>query len=155
MIKIYKLIYNGEIVYVGQTKQKYLSSRKSNGYKNNEKLHKISKECKIELIEETTDILRERYWIEKLSSEGHILFNIKKGAGFNREEYMKVYCEENKEYLNEYQKEYQKEFRENNKEYFKEYYKKNKEKKEKRKLSNQPKAIYMREYRQRKKLEIL
>ena len=153
MIKIYKLIYNGEIIYVGKTKQKYLSSRKSIGYKWNKQLHNLSKESKIELIEETIDILRERYWIERLRSEGCILLNKQKGSGFDNKEY-------HKEYGKEYRKEniYKiKEYRENNKEYMKEYmkeyYKNNKDKKEKRKLSQTKQAIYIREYRQRKKLE--
>ena len=67
MIKIYKIIdnTNGNI-YIGKTNQKYLSDRLSS--------HKYDKECmsreiikngdyKIELIEETDDESRERYWI--------------------------------------------------------------------------------------------
>jgi len=87
MIKIYKLIYNGEIVYVGQTK-KELKVRKSGGYGKNIPFYK---DCEIELIEETDDKSRERYWIEKLKDEGHPLMNIKEGNGVDWQEYWKEY----------------------------------------------------------------
>jgi hypothetical protein len=128
MIKIYKLIHDGQIVYVGQTTSKYLSSRKYNGYGNTVPFYK---ECSIEIIEETYDITRERYWIDKLTSEGHPLLNKISGVtGLDPKEYRKQYREKNKEKSKEYMKEY----RENNKEkikeyakeYYKEYYQKNK-----------------------------
>jgi hypothetical protein len=128
MIKIYKLIHNGQIVYIGQTKQK-LTRRKDGGYYKNEKLHKISKECKIELIEETDDVSRERYWIDKLKGEGHNLLNKYYGNGLD-----------NKEYQKKYQKGYQKEYQ-------KEYYEKNKE------VINQKRKEYQKEYRKRKKMK--
>jgi hypothetical protein len=144
MIKIYKLIYNNEIVYVGQTKQKYLSSRKAAGYGDTVPFFK---ECSIELIEETLDKSRERYWIERLINEGHTLLNKRDGdTGLDRikyqGEYQKEYYEKNKEKKREYQKEYKKVFRENNKEYMKEYCQNNKEKKRE----------YDREYYEKKKL---
>lgn len=102
MIKIYKLIHNGEIVYVGQTKQK-LNTRKAKGYSN----VPFYKECKIELIEETDDVSREKYWIDKLRSEGHPLLNKRDGdTGLDYKEYQKEYKEKNKEYEREYNKEY-------------------------------------------------
>ena len=68
MYKIYKIIDNtNNNIYIGITKQKYLCHRLSS--------HKRKKDCvakeiikngdyRIELIEETDDKLRERYWIE-------------------------------------------------------------------------------------------
>jgi hypothetical protein len=117
MIKIYKLIYDNEIVYVGKTTQR-LERRKAAGYGDTVPFFK---ECLIELIEETTDVSREEYWIEKLRSEGHALLNKRGGeTGLDRKEWF----ENNKQYFKEY--------RENNKEkikeYIKEYRLKNKEK---------------------------
>jgi hypothetical protein len=119
MIKIYKLIHNGQIVYVGQTKQR-LNRRKASGYAKNEQLHKITKECKMELIEETDDVSRERYWIELLKSEGHPLLNILKGSGLDKAEYDKEYQKR------ENRKDSRKRWRENNKEKIKEYNKQRK-----------------------------
>ena len=110
MIKIYKLIHNEQIVYVGQTKQKYLSTRKAKGYG---KTVPFYRECKIELIEETDDVSRERYWIERLRSEGHQLLNKQEGNGVS--DYKEYYKEYNKEWI-ENNKEYHKEWRNNNKE---------------------------------------
>ena len=116
MIKIYKLIHDGQIVYVGQTKQKYLSSRKKLGYGDT---IPFFKECKIELIEETDDITRERYWIDRLKNEGHPLLNMNRGRGFNKKEYQKKY--QNFITQTGASKEYQKEWREKNREKKREY----------------------------------
>ena len=127
MTKIYKLIHNGEIVYVGKTTYKLLSKRKSCGYAKNEQLHKISKECTIELIEETDDITRENYWIDLLRSEGHPLLNKRGGdTGLDTKEYYKEYQKEYKEKIKEYRKEYREKNKEKRKEYSKEYYLKKK-----------------------------
>lgn len=68
MYKIYKIVDNtNDNIYIGITTQKYLCNRLSS--------HKYDKDCmsfeiiknddyKIELIEETDDKSRERYWIE-------------------------------------------------------------------------------------------
>ena len=120
-IKIYTLIYQGQIVYVGQTTMKYLSSRKSSGYGNTVPFYK---ECTIHLIEETDDVSRERYWIEKLKKEGHPLLNKEAGAsGLDKKEYQK-----------EYRMEYLKEYQNRNKDKIKSY-----------------KTSWQREYRQKKK----
>jgi hypothetical protein len=107
MIKIYKLIHNGQIVYVGQTKLKYLSTRKAQGYGDTVPFFK---DCSIEIIEETDDISRERYWIELLKSQGHPLLNILKGDGLDKKEYDKEYSRKyrtnNREKVREYHKEY-------------------------------------------------
>jgi hypothetical protein len=142
MNKIYKLIHNGVVVYVGRTKQT-LKKRKSLGYKGCG-VESIHKECDIELIEETSDVSRERYWIDYYKDT---LLNIQRGdTGLCKKEY-------GKEYGKEWQKEYDKEWYEANKEkvreYQREYYHKNKwyeANKEKMKK-------YSKEYYQKKKLK--
>jgi len=93
MIKIYKLIHNGQIVYVGQTKNR-LGKRRSGHiqFMNSIGITNFG----IKLIEETTDISRERYWIERLRSEGHNLLNKHKGNGLDIKEYQKEYREKKK-----------------------------------------------------------
>ena len=73
--KIYKLIYKNDIIYVGSTKQKYLSQRKAVGYPNIPK--DIWKNSDIILLEETDDKLREEYWIKYHINNGCILYNIR------------------------------------------------------------------------------
>ena len=128
MVKIYKLIFKGEIVYVGKTKLS-LERRKNGGYSKSVPFYK---ECKIELIEETEDESRERYWIEKLSEEGHPLLNIKKGNGLDYKEYAKKFKNDNPTYFKEYYLNYHKEHYEKNKEKIREktrkYHEENKEK---------------------------
>ncbi len=109
--KIYRLLDNELVVYIGRTKNT-LSIRKNGGYGKNTEYFK---ECKIELIEETDDVSRERYWIEYYISLGIKLLNIKKGDGFNQ----KNYYSENKEWF----KNYYKKWNENNTEKVKDYYK--------------------------------
>jgi hypothetical protein len=126
--KIYKLVHNGLVVYVGKTKRK-LKERKSTGYKENSAVQSIYKECDMVLIEETNDVSRERYWIEQYNDT---IFNIRRGnTGMNREEYMKEWREDNKEY--------QKEYREANREYYKQYHR-------------EYQREYMKEYRKKKKI---
>lgn len=99
MIKIYKLIYNNEIVYVGKTKLKYLSTRKAQGYGNTVPFYR---DCSIELIEETNDISRENYWIQRLKQEGHPLLNKNGGHGWSN--ILNSYVNNIKEYKREYQR---------------------------------------------------
>jgi len=142
MIKIYKLTFKDEVVYIGQTKRK-LYKRKCNGYDN----IPFYKECKIELIEETDDESRERYWIKFYLDLGAPLLNIRLGNGFDTKEYNKNYREKNKGYYVNYLRDYSKKYYEENKEkvlesiknykkenkeniikYSKDYYEENKEK---------------------------
>ena len=67
MFKIYKLVHAGKIVYIGCTTQE-LKRRKSNGYRSNEAVNSIRKECEIELIEET-DMRDDKEEDEKVSPE--------------------------------------------------------------------------------------
>ena len=78
MYKIYKLVYNNEVVYIGQTTRS-LEKRKSSGYPNNEELNKIYKECDIILIEETNSKSSEGYWIFHYKNNNCNLLNINNG----------------------------------------------------------------------------
>ena len=99
MIKIYKIVYESNIIYIGRTKYT-LKVRKSK--KNYSVPAEIYKQSTIELIEETEDVSRERYWIGYYKSKGVKLMNIKGGdTGKTRAEYAK-------EYYKEYSKHYYK-----------------------------------------------
>ena len=83
MIKIYKLIRNGEVVYVGKTILT-LSRRKAGSYYCMDR--QFVKECEIELIEETDDVSRERYWIEFYTKQGCQLRNKRNGDYRDKEQ---------------------------------------------------------------------
>lgn len=78
MIKIYKLIYKEDVIYIGKTILS-LGRRKGSGYPN----IPFYKECLIELIEETKDVSRERYWIEYYQNMGYKLMNKRNGDHSN------------------------------------------------------------------------
>ena len=82
-IKIYKLIYNDKVIYVGLTTLS-LSRRKSTT--NYSVPKEIYKESKIELIEETIEKNRERFWIEHYLSLGEPLMNKRNGDFSTKEE---------------------------------------------------------------------
>lgn len=112
MYKIYKLVYQGKVVYVGITKTS-LERRRNAGYKWNEELHSIKNDCEMVLLEETDDVSRERYWIDFYGIEN--LYNEMKGGGMTsmeKKEYMKKYRKENREKHNEQLKEWKKNNRE-------------------------------------------
>jgi len=124
IIKIYKIIdnTNGNI-YIGKTIQT-LKRRLHH--------HKSHKECvsreiikngdyKIELIEETFDTSRERYWVENTECIN------KKIQGRTGKEYRETNKERMKQLYKEYHIEYRENNREHNKEYAKQYRIKNKE----------------------------
>lgn len=122
--KIYRLVLDGQTVYVGQTTQEYLSDRKSSH--NYNKTFERIKESIIELIEITNDKTREQYWIEYYINEGCELSNKYKGhSGLIRKEYDKEWrkTEKCKEYQKKYRKEYQKteEYKKRHKESQKKY----------------------------------
>lgn len=124
MYKIYKIVDNtNNNVYIGQTKQKYLSSRI--------KLHKheakVNKNCSskiiinnndwyYELIEETDNKSREIYWIQNTKNcinKYKCNFDEKKSKKEyyekNKEEFKKrnnKYYEKNKDLIKEKQREY-------------------------------------------------
>jgi hypothetical protein len=75
-MKIYKLVKDSEVVYVGRTKLS-LSRRKSSGFYNLDQ--DFVRECEIQLIEETDDRSRERYWIDYYLSIGCKLLNKRNG----------------------------------------------------------------------------
>ena len=142
--KVYKIINeNNEIIYIGSTAEKYLSSRYAK-HKLKAPNHKIilienyscnSKEelCKREqeVIEEHSNLLN-KIKAYQTKEERNKYLNIKKKEYYKKNKDIlkqkhKEYSEKNKEQLKKYNKEY----REKNKEYLKqltkEYYKNNKE----------------------------
>lgn len=162
--KVYKLIYNSELIYIGRTINSF-SRRRSSGYKETclfghfgDNLREVISQCHYELIEETTDISRERYWIEYYLSVGcSTLLNISKGVGgltVNITEYRKNKYNTDKgtDTYKEYCKNYRDIHKEYNKEYHKKYYKVNKDTlndnaKEYRSTQDKEKvANYMKEY---------
>ena len=151
MNKIYKLVYNGVVVYVGKTKQT-LKRRKKGGYKGNPDVQAIYKECDMVLIEETSDVSRERYWIEYYKES---LLNIRPGeTGLSKKEQRKQWKESNREYFNQWE-EVNKERR---KEQRKEYYQCNKERinqqiKESRESNREKIQEYQREYYKKNKIK--
>lgn len=75
-LKIYKIIYKGDVIYIGKTILK-LKVRKS--CKNYSISDDIYKKSEIELIEYTNDVSRERYWIDYYTSIGTKLLNKRNG----------------------------------------------------------------------------
>ena len=117
MYKIYKLIDNtNDNIYVGITKKKYLSYRLSHHkyeYKIERRRKCMSREIikngdyKIELIEETYDKLRERYWIEKLNCVNKVIpYRTKEEQKRYKKLWMKQYSEKNKDKIIQKQKQY-------------------------------------------------
>ena len=130
--KIYKLIYQGEIVYVGRT-MRSLKERKKSGYKGT-CVQDISDDCVMELIEETNDVSREKYWIDEIKKTSNLLNKRGGNTGLSDKEWRKnnkelirqldkEWRKNNKESLKIRRKEYNKEYSEKNKDRLKEYYK--------------------------------
>ena len=92
---------SGEIIYVGITSMT-LRKRLSGGY-----IWLDIEEYDMELIEETDDHTRERFWISKYTEQGHKLYNshipsdIERGyiKANNKKEYYKEYGKKYREYL--------------------------------------------------------
>ena len=82
-LKIYKLIYNGEVIYVGLTKLTLNRRKSSANYSVPKEIYKLSK---IELIEETDDKGRERFWIEHYLKLGAPLMNKSNGDFSNKKQ---------------------------------------------------------------------
>jgi len=64
-IKIFKLVHNGNVIYIGSTSCRWLSTRKAQPISKMD--NEIRKQSSIELIEEVTEEQREKrlkYWIE-------------------------------------------------------------------------------------------
>lgn len=108
-MKIYKIIYKEMVIYVGKTKMN-LQKRHQAGHP----YYPEYKMGRIELIEETDDKRRERYWIEYYRNIGEPLLNKQNGDGFDKKidstfdykSYYKAYrikwASENKNYWKEY-----------------------------------------------------
>jgi len=104
--KIYKMIHNGVVVYIGSTTLA-LGRRWQIGYKHNKNLHPIHTECIMELIEETDDVSRESYWIDYYKDTVLNIISGKTGKEKKqwRKDYYKEYYQKNKEsYKEKYQK---------------------------------------------------
>jgi hypothetical protein len=69
--KIYGLLHEGKLIYIGCTIDT-LNSRKRNGFGNTVPFYK---ECEIKLIEETDDKYRELYWYNYYKDKGAKLLN--------------------------------------------------------------------------------
>jgi len=126
MYKIYKLVdnTNGDI-YIGittQTLKQRLWKHKSS-YSTCVSREIINNgDYKIELIEETDDKTRERYWIENTNCINKIIpGRTEKEYYENNRDKFKEYRENNREKANEYFKEYREKNREKILEYQKEY----------------------------------
>jgi len=124
--KIYKLIHNGVVVYVGITKQT-LNRRKAGGYRNNASIQAIYKECEIELIEETNEVSREDFWVHHYKDT---TFNAKRGdTGLSEKKWHKEYYESNKEHRKQQKKEWYQANREHHNKYMREYQREYRQKK--------------------------
>ena len=136
MYKIYKIVDNtNDNVYIGITR-KTLKERLGRHERHNNCVSRdIIKngDYRMELIEQTDDKMRERYWIENTECINKQIpgRTQKEWREKNKEilaEKNKKYREKNKEKIAEKKKEYNKEYNENNKHYMKEYREENKEK---------------------------
>lgn len=96
--KIYKLVHNGVVQYVGRT-TRTLEKRMWAGYGKNTKLFRS---FNMELIEETNDAGRESFWISYYRDINIDLYNIRDGNMSQRKEYLKKYRSENEEYFKKY-----------------------------------------------------
>lgn len=126
MFKIYKLVKDNKVYYVGRTKRS-LSIRKSIGLYKRPDVDYIYKTSDIILIEETHDKNRESYWINYYIENGDPIMNIYKNNYdessskrkyyiINRDKILKQREEkrntiEYKEYILEYSKKYRTENR--------------------------------------------
>ena len=119
--KIYRLLRNGIVIYIGRTTQS-LKRRKANGYE----YIPDYKECDMILIEETDDKTREQYWIDYYRGIGIELEN--KVDAVRSKSHKKEYYERNKEHLDKKRKQYLEKSKEERIEWRKNYRQKNKEK---------------------------
>ena len=107
MMKIYRIIdnTNGNI-YIGKTTQKYLCQRLASHVKDYRRNNPISSskiikngDYKIELIEETDDETRERYWIENSECVNQLIPNRVAGE---KKQYNTQWNIDNKPYFKQY-----------------------------------------------------
>ena len=132
-MKIYKIIDNtNDAIYIGKTIQSLnqrLSQHESSRGCSSKKIIENG-DYKIELIEETEDESRERYWIESTEcinkqipgrSKREYYENNKEKRLQQMKQYRDKNKEKNKQYKKEYMREYNKEYRKVNKEKTKEY----------------------------------
>lgn len=137
--KIYKLVYDNKVYYVGRTKRD-LRIRKAIGLYKRPEVNNMYKISDIVLIEETCDKKRESYWIKHFINIGEPIMNIYKNdydESSSKKEYYKKnkniilekrrekrMTEEYKAYINEYSRIYRcNNGTENNKKNILKYYK--------------------------------
>ena len=129
MYKIYKIADNTtDDVYIGITKNRLCQRVASHKYNRRTTATQILDrgDYEIELIEETDDKTRERYWIE--NTENTVNKNIPCRTKEESQLFQRNYSKENYKLNPDYQKEYQRNYRKNNPSYQKIYREKHKEK---------------------------
>lgn len=106
MYKIYKLVYNDQVIYVGSTTQKHLSQRKALGYPKIPK--EIWKKSSIQLIEETGEKSKEDFWMDYYREMGCELYNKRVSVATKDQfdNYQKEYHIKHKEHRNKKALEY-------------------------------------------------
>jgi hypothetical protein len=137
--KVYKIINeNNEIIYIGSTAEKYLSSRYAK-HKLKSPNHKIILIQNYPCNSKEELCMREQEVIEEHSNLLNKVkaYQTKEDRKKYKNEKVKVYYHKNKDTINKKRKNYHKNYRENNKEKNKEYREKNKEK-----LKEQKKEYY-------------
>ena len=145
MYKIYKIIDNtNSNVYIGRTRRTLKVRLRE--HKNSQKCSSVdiikNGDYRIELIEETHDKMRERYWILNTECINKAI------PGRTKIEWL----EDNTDKIKEYQREYRGDNKEKTKDYNKEYYEDNKEKnKEYREKNKDHIANYNKEYNEKNK----
>ena len=139
--KIYKLLINDIVIYIGQTITS-LRKRKLGWYPNIP--NEILKQSKIEIIEETDDLSRERYWIKYYRDLGCELYNRNNGSGLDYKEYRVINKESIKLNLRKSRLKNIDSNKDKKKEYMKNY----------RILNKEKLKEYKKEYRLKKKLSI-
>ena len=130
MYKIYRIVDNtNSNVYIGQTTQ--LLNQRLREHKKSQKCRSrdIIKngDYRIELIEETDDKSRERWWIENtdcinITTPGRTREEWREDNKDKIKEYRREYYQDNKDHQAESQKEYREKNKEKTKDYNKEYY---------------------------------
>ena len=124
MFKIYKIVDNTtDDVYIGITKNRLCRRLATHKYNRRTTATQILDrgDYKIELIEETDDKTRERYWIE--NTENTVNKNIPCRTKEEHQLFHRNYSKEHYKSNPVYQKEYQKNYRKNNPSYHKNYQK--------------------------------
>lgn len=141
-IRIYRLVYNNNIIYIGKT---ILTLEQRKKRANPTVPVEIYESSNIELIEETLDVSRERYWIALYKKVGIKLMNKRDGnhSDKTKKEKSDTYYKDNKEKINARCKSHYKDNKEKTTTRCKSYYQANKEK-----INARCKAYYLKNKKQ-------